>query len=127
MHGHVVLDGAAPVQCAAGTTTVGDGPSDATRTESVIAFGDVLRCSFGAVATTESTPSERFVQGLTASVTIVPRNGDGFGADVWLQWNGPVDEALLAWLDRAPPELRCRGSLGWMAPRAAVAAARGGG
>ena len=89
--------------------------------------GDVLRCSFGGDVTATSTAAEQFVHGLTASVTLMPRNGDGFGADVWLEWNGEVTDALAKWLDSAPPQVSVRGSLGWIASAVGSVAPSGGG
>ena len=127
MQGHVVFGQADPTQCAAGTSIIGDWSSGASHVAPVMSVGDVLRCAFGGNATAESPSAEQFVHGLAASVCIVPRNGDGFGADVWLEWNGDVTEALAKWLESAPPQVSCRGTLGWVATAAAVAGQGAGG
>jgi hypothetical protein len=127
MHGHVVFAQAEPTQCAAGTVIVGDWSSGTSHTAALMTIGDVLRCSFGGDATAKSPPGEQFVHGLTASVTLVPRNGDGFGADVWLEWDGEANDALAKWLDSAPPQVTVRGSLGWIASASAAVAPSGGG
>jgi hypothetical protein len=127
MQGHVVFGQAEPTQCAAGTSIIGDWSSGTSHVAAVMSVGDVLRCSFGGGATAESPSAEQFVHGLTASVCIVPRNGDGFGADVWLEWNGDVNEGLAKWLESAPPQVSCRGTLGWVASAAAVASQGAGG
>ena len=118
MHGHAALTQTPVGQCAAGTVQVNNGAGPLYGTTVVMSSAAVLRC-VAENASADDAPPIAFFRGLTGSVVIVPRNGDGFGADVWLEWNGTPRDDVAAWLEGVKPAVRCRGMLGWSAQRAA--------
>ena len=56
-----------------------------------------------------------FLGGLGFMLRLVPRNGDGFGIDTIVDWNGLPSEEIAAWIEQNGGRLTWHARLGWTA------------
>jgi hypothetical protein len=66
-----------------------------------------------------------FLGGFGFTLRLMPRNGDGFGIDAIMDWNGPPSEEIATWIEQNAEHLTWQARVGWTASGHMIAPAPG--
>lgn len=113
--GHVaVADDGSFGQVGAGTATfTAPGGGDVTRP--VFASDAALRCAAAGATPSDDALRDAWLAGLALDLRALTRNGDGFGVDAVLEWNGTATPELADWIEASVTGVSWSARLGWSA------------